>query len=136
MIAAHDDSSVKLRRIVYTLLIVTSAATMVGRIMAVESKSGKTAMLSANDRSRWCTIRSLVDHGTYEIDDVIKRKTDWYTIDMVRHKGTDGREHFYSSKPPLLATLLAGEYWGAQVGGGSHADRQSVLRGPHHARRE
>lgn len=111
MIAAQDDSSAQLRRIVYTLLIVTSAATMVGRIMSVESKSGKTAMLSANDRSRWCTIRSLVDHGTYEIDPVIQRKTDWYTIDMVRHKGADGREHYYSSKPPLLATLLAGEYW-------------------------
>ncbi|MBI2481890.1 MAG: hypothetical protein HYV60_25555, partial [Planctomycetia bacterium] len=83
----------------------------VGRIMSVESKSGQTAMLSANDRSRWCTIRALVDHGTYEIDSVIKRKTDWYTIDMVRHKGTDGREHYYSSKPPLLPTLLAGEYW-------------------------
>src|SRR4051812_314895 len=24
--------------------------------------------LSANDRSRWCTVRSLVEHGTYEID--------------------------------------------------------------------
>ena len=111
MIAAQEDSTAQLRRIVYTLLIVTSVATMVGRIMAVESKSGKTAMLSANDRSRWCTIRALVDHGTYEIDPVIKRKTDWYTIDMVRHKGTDGREHYYSSKPPLLPTLLAGEYW-------------------------
>jgi hypothetical protein len=111
MIAAQDDSSAKLRRIVYALLIVTSVATMAGRIMSVESKSGKTAMLSANDRSRWCTIRSLVDHGTYEIDGVIKRKTDWYTIDMVRHKGTDGLEHYYSSKPPLLPTLLAGEYW-------------------------
>ncbi|MBC8356687.1 MAG: hypothetical protein H8E66_32325 [Planctomycetes bacterium] len=111
MIAAQDDSSAQLRRFVYTLLIVTSAATMVGRIMSVESKSGKTAMLSANDRSRWCTIRSLVDHGTYEIDDVIRRKTDWYTIDMVRHQGSDGREHYYSSKPPLLPTLLAGEYW-------------------------
>lgn len=111
MIAVQDESTAQLRRIVYTLLIVTSAATMVGRIMAVESKSGKTAMLSANDRSRWCTIRSLVDHGTYEIDGVIQRKTDWYTIDMVRHKGADGREHYYSSKPPLLPTLLAGEYW-------------------------
>jgi hypothetical protein len=111
MIAAQEDSSAQLRRIVYTLLIVTSVATMVGRIMSVESKSGKTAMLSANDRSRWCTIRALVDHGTYEIDSVIKRKTDWYTIDMVRHKGADGREHYYSSKPPLLPTLLAGEYW-------------------------
>jgi len=111
MIAMQDDSSGRLRRIVYTLLIVTSAATMVGRIMSVESNSGKTAMLSANDRSRWCTIRSLVDHGTYEIDGVVQRKTDWYTIDLVRHKGADGREHYYSSKPPLLPTLLAGEYW-------------------------
>lgn len=111
MIAAPDDSSAQLRRIVYTLLIVTSAAAMVGRIMSVESKSGKTAMLSANDRSRWCTIRALVEHGTYEIDDVIQRKTDWYTIDMVRHQGADGREHYYSSKPPLLPTMLAGEYW-------------------------
>ncbi|MCA9143840.1 MAG: hypothetical protein KDB05_13680 [Planctomycetales bacterium] len=118
MTAAQDDSSAQLRRIVYTLLIVTSAATMVGRIMSVESKSGKTAMLSANDRSRWCTIRSLVDHGTYEIDAVIKRKTDWYTIDMVRHKGADGREHYYSSKPPLLPTLLAGEYWLLKVTAG------------------
>ncbi|MEX0818087.1 MAG: hypothetical protein WD070_00795, partial [Pirellulaceae bacterium] len=111
MIAAHNDPSAQLRRFVYTLLIVTSVATMVGRIMSVESASGKTAMLSANDRSRWCTIRALVDHGTYEIDDVIQRGTDWYTIDLVRHHGADGREHFYSSKPPLLSTLLAGEYW-------------------------
>jgi hypothetical protein len=111
MIASQDGSSAHLRRVVYTLLIVTSVSTMVGRIMSVESKSGKTAMLSANDRSRWCTIRALVDHGTYEIDSVIKRKTDWYTIDMVRHRGADSREHYYSSKPPLLPTLLAGEYW-------------------------
>ncbi|MBP88739.1 MAG: hypothetical protein CMJ64_18840 [Planctomycetaceae bacterium] len=106
-----DYSSQQLRHLFYALLIITSASTMVGRILSVESKSGKTAMLSANDRSRWCTIRSLVDHGTYEIDSVIKRKTDWYTIDMVRHKGDDGREHYYSSKPPLLPTLLAAEYW-------------------------
>ena len=94
MIAMRDASSDELRRIVYTLLIVTSAATMVGRILAVESRSGKTTMLSANDRSRWCTIRALVDHGTYEIDQVIQPKTDWYTIDMVRHQGADGREHY------------------------------------------
>jgi hypothetical protein len=30
---------------------------------------------------------------------------------MVRHRGPDGREHYYSSKPTLLTTLLAGEYW-------------------------
>jgi hypothetical protein len=66
--------------------------------------------LSANDRSRWMTIRSLVEHGTYEIDAVVGQPT-WDTIDMVQHRGRDGRLHLYSSKPPLLATLLAGEYW-------------------------
>ena len=66
--------------------------------------------LSANDRSRWMTIRSLVEHGTYEIDAIVGQPT-WDTIDMVQHRGRDGELHLYSSKPPLLATLLAGEYW-------------------------
>ena len=66
--------------------------------------------LSANDRSRWMTIRSLVEHGTYEIDSIVGQPT-WDTIDMVQHRGRDGKVHLYSSKPPLLATILAGEYW-------------------------
>lgn len=66
--------------------------------------------LSANDRSRWDTIRSLVEEGTYEIDN-IANQPNWDTIDMVQHVGRDGKLHLYSSKPPLLATLLAGEYW-------------------------
>jgi hypothetical protein len=66
--------------------------------------------LSANDRSRWLTIRSLVEHGTYEID-AVRAEPGWDTIDMVKHKGRDGQDHLYSSKPPLLATLIAGEYW-------------------------
>ena len=66
--------------------------------------------LSANDRSRWMTVRSLVEHGTYEIDKIVGQPT-WDTIDMVQHRGRDGELHLYSSKPPLLATLLAGEYW-------------------------
>jgi uncharacterized membrane-anchored protein YhcB (DUF1043 family) len=66
--------------------------------------------LSANDRSRWMTIRSLVERGTYEIDEIVGQPT-WDTIDMVQHTGRDGKKHLYSSKPPLLATVLAGEYW-------------------------
>lgn len=66
--------------------------------------------LSANDRSRWMTVRSLVEHGTYEIDAIVGQPT-WDTIDMVEHLGRDGKEHLYSSKPPLLATLIAGPYW-------------------------
>ncbi len=66
--------------------------------------------LSANDRSRWDTIRSLVEEGTYTIDNIADQPN-WDTIDMVQHVGRDGKLHRYSSKPPLLATILAGEYW-------------------------
>ena len=34
------------------------------------------------------------------------QQPNWDTIDMVKHDG-----HLYSSKPPLLPTLMAGEYW-------------------------
>jgi hypothetical protein len=106
------------RASVYLLLIAVASGTILGRLWTVRSSLGETPLLSANDRSRWAHVRSLVDHGTFAIDDVIfqdaaqtKRDREWYTIDMVRHKGGDGREHFYSSKPPLLATLVAGQYW-------------------------
>jgi len=113
-----EDPRRELRLAVYGLLIVVSVGTMVGRIFTVKSSLGETPLLSANDRSRWCTIRALVDHGTYVIDDVIfedpvrkKRDREWYTIDMVRHKGHDGLEHYYSSKPPLLPTMVAWQYY-------------------------
>lgn len=84
--------------------------------------------LSANDRSRWCTIRALVDEdmrvpgAPYAIDKVIQ-EPGWDTIDMVKHDRrpspgaagepwvqSDGK-HLYSSKPPLFPTIVAGEYW-------------------------
>ena len=80
--------------------------------------------LSANDRSRWCAIRVLVENDLrvsdhpYAIDKLVNNPNEpgWDTIDMVKHDGRgnmvgDGQGHFYSSKPPLLPTLLAGEYW-------------------------
>ena len=69
--------------------------------------------LSANDRSRWCTIRALVDDGTFAIDQIVTDPEDharWQTIDMVKH-ARNGEPHLYSSKPTLLPTLLAGEYF-------------------------
>lgn len=106
----------------YALLATLAAGNIVGRTLAVQSvdrlalqqhlaRQGKLRaplmrpFLSANDRSRWCTIRALVEDGTYAIDNVIQQPG-WDTIDMVKHDG-----HLYSSKPPLLPTLLAGEYW-------------------------
>jgi hypothetical protein len=67
--------------------------------------------LSANDRSRWCAVRALVEPEMrvegfpYAIDKVIQ-EPGWDTIDMVKHN-----DHLYSSKPPLYPTLLAGIYW-------------------------
>ncbi len=90
--------------------------------------------LSSNDRSRWCTVRALVEpdlwvydevnlDGTpqkrwvpYAIDKVIQQPG-WDTIDMIKHdaqgRGSLGpyEGHLYSSKPPLLSTILAGPYW-------------------------
>jgi hypothetical protein len=66
--------------------------------------------LSGNDRSRWCTVRALVEHGTYEIDE-IQRQKGWNTIDMVKHPNRDGEDRLYSSKPTLLPTIVAAEYW-------------------------
>lgn len=66
--------------------------------------------LSGNDRSRWLAIRALVEKGTFAIDELVQEPT-WDTIDMVQHLGRDGQPHLYSSKPPLLMTLIAGEYW-------------------------
>ncbi len=92
-------------------------ALFAARVSQVTSKTGDSAMLSANDRSRWCTVRALVENGTYQIDSIIRERDPssgrriWHTIDRVRHRGWDGREHDYSSKPPLFPTLLAGEYW-------------------------
>ncbi|MHB0958952.1 MAG: hypothetical protein ACYC0X_26735 [Pirellulaceae bacterium] len=112
----EDSEGLHLRWAVW-LMIVASAATMVARIATVRATTGETPMLSANDRSRWCTVRALVDEGTYAIDSLVQirhpetKRRFWKTIDMVRHRGPDGREHYYSSKPPLFPTLVAGQYW-------------------------
>lgn len=99
----------------YWLIIFVSIATIGGRVAKVQNHfvEGDTPFFSANDRSRWCTIRSLVDDGTYEIDNVIAQPSEvqWNTIDKVQHRNADGEPRFYSSKPTLLPTLLAGKYW-------------------------
>ncbi len=76
-------------------------------------------LLSANDRSRWCTVWSLVERGTYRIDE-IDAAPGWGTIDKVRHN-----EHFYSSKPPLLSTMVAGVYWVVRATTGWTLDEQT-----------
>ncbi|QEF97348.1 hypothetical protein Mal15_13880 [Stieleria maiorica] len=112
----HNDRGFSVAT-VYTLLIVIALSVVSGRIATVISREGDTPFLSANDRSRWCTIAALVENGTYQIDPFLERRgikqnrRPWATIDLVRHQGRDGQLHYYSSKPPLLPTLYAGVYW-------------------------
>ena len=101
---------------IFWLLIICSLAVICGRIWQVQAEShGKEVpFLSANDRSRWCTIRSLGDYDTYAIDSVLQAEDgkSWDTIDKVKHWGKDGKFHSYSSKPPLHPTALTYVYLG------------------------
>ena len=97
-----QNSSTDIRLLVnlcYTLILLLFSAVSITAILQSEP------LKSANDRSRWSTVLSLVEHGTYSIDRVDSDPA-WSTIDKVRHEG-----HFYSSKPQLFPTLVAGLYW-------------------------
>ncbi len=112
----RHDKARKARREYYALIMIVTLCLVAGRICSITSKEGDTAFQSANDRSRWCTVAALVEDGTYEIDRLVnltneKKRRPWYSIDMVRHRGSDGKLHFYSSKPPLFPTMVAGVYW-------------------------
>lgn len=78
------------------LLIVTAAVLHLVAIL------NAPPLQSANDRSRWCTVRSLIEDGSYRIDRV-RQQPGWDTIDLIRRDG-----HFYSTKPPLMSTWVAG----------------------------
>eukprot|EP00913_Durusdinium_trenchii_P008895 g8361.t1 len=94
----RDNERRRLRWLVYWLLIAIAGGWGAASILQVDT------LLSANDRSRWCTVRALGDDGTYQIDKIIL-DPNWDTIDKVRHE-----DHFYSSKPALLPKLVAGVY--------------------------
>jgi hypothetical protein len=90
-----------------------------------------TPLFSSNDRSRFATIRALVDDGRYSIgtrsypdgrnpkvftDSGIVTEQQFKSLDIVLRPLGDNAEgpqtrEFYSSKPPLMPTILAGEYW-------------------------
>jgi hypothetical protein len=157
------------RRLLYGILITVAAGSAVGRVLSTQlvfepslHRDEKNAedrrrlwprvrpapmpTFSSNDRSRWATVRALVDEGTYVIghrnrdvvlttavaplgnpdpliaavaaesgyyfriasDRGIIFEDGWQSVDKVLHPG---KLEFYSSKPPLLSTLIAGIYW-------------------------
>ncbi|TWT61298.1 hypothetical protein [Rubinisphaera italica] len=84
--------------LIIAILIALNAGLLLARL------GSSSALGSANDRSRWCTVWSISARGTFQIDEIIQR-SGWDSIDKVRHEG-----HFYSTKPPLYPTMLAGLY--------------------------
>jgi hypothetical protein len=144
MNGSPGDPRAALRATVYGLLTAAAVGAMLGRILSVDSVDRLALQknhherimrpfLSANDRSRWATVRALVepplrvDGAPYAIDKVLQQPN-WDTIDKVFHDG-----HYYSSKPPLLATLVAGPYWliwrttGATLGTHPYAVGRTLL---------
>jgi len=120
-LAAADDLETELRRrqrrhrwLIYTALILCSLWTTTFRLFMTsgESYGESVPYFSANDRSRWATIRSLGDHDTFALDLILQAENGerWDTIDKVVHLGRDGKPHTYSSKPTLLPWLLAYKY--------------------------
>jgi hypothetical protein len=110
------SDTTRLRRFVYALVIAVAAGSGLASILTTtvlyspakawpKNRPPHTPIFSANDRSRWCTVWSLVERGTYQIDEIIEVRG-WNTIDKGRHN-----DHFYSSKPPFLSTIVAGVYW-------------------------
>ncbi len=110
------------RKAFATVLITAAAALSLGGTLKMPSQ------LEANDLSRWCTVWSLVERGTYAIDDcpwqsrtqdkvrkpdkLVAPKPDVGALRRLEYalaprawKTGEPTEHFYSSKPPLLPTL-------------------------------
>ncbi len=85
---------------------------LLGMSMATSRLLSTGPLNSANDRSRWCTVWSLAEKGTYQIDEA-RQKPGRDTIDLVRHE-----EHFYSTKPPLLPWIVTQMYRGLKLSTG------------------
>ena len=92
----------------YVGQIVIAAATAVALGVALRQPT----FMGANDVSRWCTVWSLLERGSYVIDDCPWR---FETQDKVYRApknaalvdGGPPVKHYYSSKPALLPTLIA-----------------------------
>jgi hypothetical protein len=91
------------------------------------AKPETTPMFSSNDKSRWATVLALVDEGSFAIGHrevrtgatppykdsgnvvIFNSETGkWKSLDIVLRPDMN---EFLSSKPPLLAVLVAGLYW-------------------------
>jgi hypothetical protein len=141
-----------LRRSLYTLMLVAATGLMVGRLGNVElvyepslhtpkpkpdspgelyqarKWPDKTPIpwptFSSNDRSRWATVKALVEDGTFVIGRRVSNPDDpkGYMDEGVLFPGAKGygsvdvvlnpeTREFFATKPPLLTVFAAGQYW-------------------------
>jgi hypothetical protein len=126
------------RRSIYGLMLLVTVATTVARIANVEfliepslykayplrkwptEKPSPWPSFSSNDRSRWATVRSLVEEGTFVIGQRVELPDGKYRDEGILFedgfKSVDAvldpeKKVFFSTKPPLLTMAVAGEYW-------------------------
>ncbi len=109
-------------------------------LMAVGLAGGLTlrmpTLLEANDISRWCTVWSLLERGTYAIDDCpwqsrtqdkVMRRDPWWNGENSGKPGetVEPPKRFYSSKPPMLPTLIAAMIYPARQAIGLPIDHET-----------
>jgi hypothetical protein len=134
------DERPRHRRYLAQILITAAVALALGVTLKVPTQQG------ANDISRWCTVWSLLERGTYAIDECPWQSQTQDKVkkpDKVTPPGPDAGivkkvefrlaphawrvgepvEHFYSSKPPLLPTMIAGLLYPARKLTGVPLDR-------------
>jgi hypothetical protein len=125
LLAKVPNPRSQVRQFVGMLVIGVASAQILGFTLKVPS------LLEVNDISRWCTVWSLLERGSYAIDDCpwqhrtqdkVKRpdklteptaETPWlkrleYQLAPTSWKQGETQKRTYSSKPPLLPTLIAG----------------------------
>src|SRR3954471_22124725 len=95
----------------YVAMIVIGLAT--AQALGISLKA--PTQMGANDISRWCTVWSLLERGSYAIDDCpwqAQTQDKVFKVDPFAPAVGGGEDvpvkHFSSSKPPLLPTLIAG----------------------------
>jgi len=122
----------QVRKFIALIVITTATAQALGLTLKSPTQLGP------NDISRWSTVWSLLERGSFAIDDcpwadktqdkVLKpdklaeptakssllHKVE-YAIAPRAWKTGEATEHFYSSKPPLLPTLMAGLLYPART---------------------
>ncbi len=112
------------RQLAAMLIIGVATAQVLGLVLKTPT------LLGGNDTSRWCTVWALLERGTYAIDDCPWRDR---TVDKVYRvapfqtalEGSEPVKRFYSSKPTLLPTLIAGLLYPARAATGVPLDREA-----------